>query len=633
MIIEKILSTENFSTALEHLLKKRDTCGIDGMFLSELPSWFSLNQERLIQSIRNNTYEPGVVELLEVLNYKGKIRPIARISSVDRLLLRAIHQILSNEAIPLYSASSYAFCSNRGLLDAVKKIKTFADSGMKYVVELDIENCFGNISHQRMETVLDEFFCDSSLTELIKKFLRQRVTSDFEISIPEIGLLQGSPISPVLCNLYFCELDRFLENRGLSFIRFADDIKIFTDDYVDALRCYQEISNYIHQTLLLPISESKSGVFPIYSRIYLGYEMRRTEQGAEIVKYNRLKQNHVKRWRASALEKQGDTYYITGDGILTKRDYTLLFENENKKQYIPANVTDSLCIYSNITFGSEFFSAANEFSLSVSMFDKYGRYLGCFVPASLDKPAHTLLNQAAAYRDSEKRLNIARQMTLSAIHNIRANLRYYEKRRPCEEFEQAIEAAGACMEATNEVGSVQELMMVEARARNLYFSQFNNILPDEDFTYVKRTKRPPKDAINALISFGNTLLYQTVATEIHKTTLDIRISFVHSAERRAQNLNLDVADYLKPVITDRLIFTLINKEMLHEREDFDESDERVYLNGKGKSIFLKAYEEKLNTVLTIEGHRMTYRSLISHELAKLVRHINQGEKYKPFRYI
>lgn len=91
MIIEKILSTENFSAALEHLLKKRDTCGIDGMFLSELPSWFTLNQEGLIQSIHNNTYEPGVVELLEVLNYKGKVRPIARISSVDRLLLRAIH--------------------------------------------------------------------------------------------------------------------------------------------------------------------------------------------------------------------------------------------------------------------------------------------------------------------------------------------------------------------------------------------------------------------------------------------------------------------------------------------------------------------------------------------------------------
>lgn len=177
----------------------------------------------------------------------------------------------------LYSSSSYASCSNRGLLDAVKRIRSFADRGMKYVVELDIENYFGNISHQRMETVLDECFCDSSLTKLIKKFLRQRVTSDFEISIPEIGLLQGSPISPVLCNLYFCELDRFLENHGLSFIRFADDIIIFTDDYADALRCYQEISSYIRQTLLLPISESKSGVFPIYSRIYLGYEMRRTD--------------------------------------------------------------------------------------------------------------------------------------------------------------------------------------------------------------------------------------------------------------------------------------------------------------------------------------------------------------------
>ena len=101
-------------------------------------------------------------------------------------------------------------------------------------------------------------------------------------------------------------------------------------------------------------------------------------------------------------------------------------------------------------------------------------------------------------------------------------------------------------------------MLVEARARELYYRMINEIISNEDFHFTIRTKRPPKDPINALISFENVYLYNRIATEINKTSLDIRIGFVHFTTNRSQSLNLDLADIFKPIIVDRVIFSLIN---------------------------------------------------------------------------
>ena len=176
-------------------------------------------------------------------------------------------------------------------------------------------------------------------------------------------------------------------------------------------------------------------------------------------------------------------------------------------------------------------------------------------------------------------------------------------------------------------------MLVEARGRQLYYSMFNEIILQPGFAFTTRSRRPPKDALNALISFGNTYIYNRVASEIHKSALDIRIGFLHSTNSRAQTLNLDIAELFKPLVVDRAIFTLVNKRMIDPDTHFEPVDGGgVYLNREGKRIFINALDEKLYQKLTTQNKPVSYDTRIRDEVNALFRHVCYGEPYKPFKY-
>lgn len=162
---------------------------------------------------------------------------------------------------------------------------------------------------------------------------------------------------------------------------------------------------------------------------------------------------------------------------------------------------------------------------------------------------------------------------------------------------------------------------------------FNKILEDEDFRFVQRTKQPPKDALNACISFGNTLLYNHFVSLIWKKGIDSRFGIVHASNRRSQCLNLDFADIFKPIIVDKVIFRLINKKMLTLNTDFENVDSGgIYLTKEGKKIFIQAYEEKMNSKIVVKGKEMSYRKITEQEVQAYKNYLIRDEKYKPYKY-
>lgn len=245
------------------------------------------------------------------------------------------------------------------------------------------------------------------------------------------------------------------------------------------------------------------------------------------------------------------------------------------------------------------------------MFNKYGNLIGNFVAASHYLTSEMFLKQVRIYNDDSKRLEIAKNIICAAIHNMRSNLRYYNKIRHSEKLTELITKMSDNISLAKATNNINEMMMVEARNRQQYYQSFNEIVQSEDFTFRIRTKRPPKDEINAMISFGNVCLYRRIATEIYKHQIDIRIGFLHSTNRRAESLNLDIAELFKPIIVDRTIFTLINKGMISKNGDFEETDnEGVYLSKSGKRVFLQEYQNKLYQKLTYNEQQMTYDTLI-----------------------
>lgn len=173
-------------------------------------------------------------------------------------------------------------------------------------------------------------------------------------------------------------------------------------------------------------------------------------------------------------------------------------------------------------------------------------------------------------------------------------------------------------------------MNIEGRIRSEYYSKFDEILPD-DFKMEGRSRQPPKNMINSLISFGNSMMYSTVLTELYNTQLNPTISYLHEPSERRFSLSLDLSEIFKPIFVDRLIFYMVNKRML-SKKDFNEDLNCCLLNDKGRNKFIKEYNKRLEKTIKHKKLKknVSYQRLIRLEAYKLKKHILDIEKYDPF---
>lgn len=335
-------------------------------------------------------------------------------------------------------------------------------------------------------------------------------------------------------------------------------------------------------------------------------------------------------WHPSVVEKIDGEYHIVKDGILSKRDYTLLFNSGDEKHHIPVQTTDQLNCYNEVTITGAVFCTLTQENIRLGIYDGVGNLLGYYTPEGYQKDTETILAQCLEYSNTEKRPSMGKLLEISAIHNIRANVRYYIKQgRPLEETEQLLTDG---MSNVKKSSNMDEILLHEARCRQAYYRAFNTILENEDFYFEKRSKMPPKDAVNALISFGNTILYNKIQQMIWKTSLDSRIGVLHAANRRHYSLNLDFADLFKPLIVDRVIFKLVNLRQLTKEDFIKRNDGSVYLTSEGKKLFIRSIEEKMTDRIMLNGEYYTYRQLMEQEIRSYQRYLLDSAKYRPYKY-
>ena len=321
--------------------------------------------------------------------------------------------------------------------------------------------------------------------------------------------------------------------------------------------------------------------------------------------------------------------YIFNDGQLKRKDNTLLFIKENEKKVIPINAISEIHIFGEIDLNKRVLEFLTKNKVPVFFYNHYGYYIGSFYPREYLNSGLIILKQAEFYIKHEERMFLAKSFVSGAAANILKNLSYYKKSKE-EYIKPYIEEI---LEKSKEIDSKEDipsLMALEGEIRKKYYEAFNVVLNIGDFYFDKRTKRPPENPLNALISFGNSLIYTTILSQIYRTHLDPRIGYLHETNQRSFSLNLDLAEIFKPIIVDRVIFSLTNKNQI-QLKHFEEDIDYTYLNEKGKQIFIKAYEEKLATTIKYKNlGKVSYRKLIRLECYKLYKHFFGEEIYKPF---
>lgn len=328
------------------------------------------------------------------------------------------------------------------------------------------------------------------------------------------------------------------------------------------------------------------------------------------------------------------TYYLFNPGRLSRKDNTLKFVpfdeegNEGPPRYLPVENVEEFYTFGSLDANSSLYNFLGRHGISVHYFDYYENYTGSFMPRDGLLAGRMIVKQVEAHTRSSSRIFIARKIVEGAVFNILKNLKYYYNRgKDLTEIITAIENLSSSIGSYNRIN---ELMGIEGNIRQYYYDAFNLII--NTFEMGIRTKQPPQNEVNALISFGNMMCYSQCLRAIHQTQLNPTISYLHSPGDRRYSLALDIAEIFKPLLVDRTIFKVLNKREI-QSTDFEQKLNRIILTEKGKKTFISSFENRLNETIKHRSlnRNVSYRHLIKLECYKLSKHILGIEEYKPFK--
>lgn len=321
-------------------------------------------------------------------------------------------------------------------------------------------------------------------------------------------------------------------------------------------------------------------------------------------------------------------HHIFADGELTQNENTLRIDTlDGDFEHLPVENVDSLYLHGQITFNTRTLGLLNDQGVPLHVFGWKDYYNGSYLPKRDHISGHTVVEQVRAYDDLERRLEIARDIVGASIHNMRVNIRYYHNRQG--DFDEAVTELDSLKDRILAEETINELRGVEAQARKAYYRCFDEILQDP-FELTRREFNPPTNEANALLSFLNAMTYTTCVSAIRKTALDPTIGYVHEPGERRFTLSLDIADIFKPLLADRVMFRLVNRQQL-KLNDFETDLDGCLLTESGRKTVLKEYEQTLDE--TVEHPRLSrhvsYKTLVQTDVYSLKKHILTGEAYHP----
>ena len=259
-ILHHILDRDNLNEAYKQVKKNKGAPGVDGVTVEELAGYMALNRETILSQIRQRSYKPDPVLRVEIPKPNGGSRLLGIPTVRDRVIQQAIAQILTPIFDKQFSEYSYGFRPRRYAEMAILQTLEYLNDGYEWIVDLDLERFFDTVHHDRLMNLVSRTVKDGDVISLIRKFLVSGVQIDDQYKETVIGTPQGGNLSPLLSNIMLHELDMELENRGLRFVRYADDCIILVKSDMAARRVLRSVTRFIEEKLGLKVNATKTKV-------------------------------------------------------------------------------------------------------------------------------------------------------------------------------------------------------------------------------------------------------------------------------------------------------------------------------------------------------------------------------------
>lgn len=345
----------------------------------------------------------------------------------------------------------------------------------------------------------------------------------------------------------------------------------------------------------------------------------------------------------SLLRRKANTLFV--ETLIKENEDDEYFDDENKeeyligneevipsgdKKYIPIENIDSITSIGSVRFNSRFMYFLSQNSIPLNIVNYRGNYSGSFIPAERPYSGSILLKQSSAYKNYDTRLSIAKEIIDASIHNMLANLKYHYN-RGVSELSDFMEYITEYKKDLKTCDTIDEIRGIEGIVRKTYYETWRYIF-NYPLNFYKRLKNPSPDIINALISYGNAIVYSLCLNQIYQSRLYPEIGFIHEPGDAKLSLVYDIADIYKPLITDRIIFKVINKNIISEKDGFVKNG-ICYIKKEAKKKYAQEFEIKMNTKFRMDGKnkKITYKRVVKEECYKIIAHLNEEKQYQAFK--
>ena len=267
---------EGLLWAFEAVAANKGAPGPDRQSIDQVRKHLPEVMPKLKQALRNGTYQPGDIRRVWIPKAGGGQRGLGIPNVIDRMVQEAVRQALEPVYEPTFHPNSHGFRPKRGCHTAIQQAQEYLQTGAQWVVDLDLENFFNRVHHQRLLARLALRVQDKRVLRLIGQMLKaQIVMPDGVVVSNDEGVPQGGPLSPLLSNIVLDELDWELQERGHCFVRYADDANIYVKSERAGQRVMASVSDFIERRLRLKVNTAKSAVAQPQERHFLGFSLRR----------------------------------------------------------------------------------------------------------------------------------------------------------------------------------------------------------------------------------------------------------------------------------------------------------------------------------------------------------------------
>lgn len=575
---------------------------------------------RLCAELADGTFQPHPVVAVDIAKPVGGTRRLAVPCLEDRIVERALLAELDAVIDPLLLPWSFAYRRGMGVRDAIGCLVEAREAGAAWVARADIDDCFDHIPRWEVLRRLREVVADAQAVDLVRRFMDRPVVGH---RVPHgergLGLHQGSPLSPLLCNLYLDAFDRAMLAAGYRVIRYSDDMAIPVPDRASAEQALADAAEVLSD-LRLGMDAVKSQVVSFDTGVqFLGSLVTSATSPGALALSHPLE-------TVVYVDRPGSLLRSRGDRLTVEQNDSVLFKLNLRR------VKQVVCI-GRVGMTTPFLHRALRDGIDVVLLDDSGGPGGRLVSLTHTDPTARRVQYRLA-DDAPAARTLATAFVDGKIANMRVALLRATRRSPGRELTSTAETLAITRMMLPEASLLDEILGHEGSATREYFRAWSSVI-GSDWAFTSRQRRPPPDPVNAMLSFGYTLLVHEAIAALGIAGLDPAVGFMHQARWGRPSLALDLIEEFRPLIVDAVVLRCLTTGIIRADEFDTDPDRGCRMNPRARHAFLAAYERRMLTLFTHEpsGRRISYRVGIELQAKALARTIlNPDRPYRAVRW-